>query len=49
MTITTVEIRADFARLSSIDWNDYVELCAREHEEREAEEARRSGDRWDFY
>jgi hypothetical protein len=33
MTITTTEIRATFERLSSIDWNDYCELCAREHDE----------------
>jgi hypothetical protein len=47
--IKSNEIRATFAQLSSIEWNDYVELCARKHEQRELEEARRSGDRYDFY
>lgn len=49
MTITTVQIQRAFEELSRIDWSDYVELCAREHEERELEEARRAGDKWDFY
>jgi hypothetical protein len=33
MTITTTEIRETFERLSRIDWSDYCELCAREHDE----------------
>ena len=33
MSIQQHEIIATFERLSSIDWSDYCELCAREHDE----------------
>lgn len=38
MSITTYEIVEEFEALSKIDWADYVQLCADEHELREYEE-----------
>ena len=35
------EIISEFEQLSQISWTDYCELCAREHAERDAEEAAR--------
>lgn len=37
----THEIVAEFEQLSRISWQDYCELCAREHEAAQADEAAR--------
>lgn len=43
MMMTTAEIQAEFAALSSISWDDYVELCRNEVNIANYEEARRAG------
>jgi hypothetical protein len=39
----TNEIRETFEQLSRIDWQDYVQLCADEHEQAAHDEMERSG------
>lgn len=36
-------VRDEFARLSRISWEDYTELCHREHLEAQRKEAERAG------
>lgn len=49
MMITTTQIRNEFARLSSISWTDYCELCAQEHAEGKTLAASEDDADYDFY